>query len=620
MHKAASSTLVVALVACVVIGSTANAQLTSTTGNAEEVVGLWKAKRSFRQEAHGPLVIESNGAAFTAHMVGRAVPVRVDGGELTFEMPNGKGTFRGKLEPGGAILGHWLRPGSPVNNSRYSSPVVLTADGSNRWRGNVAPLEDEFTFYLLATKQPDGSIAAVLRNPERDYGTQLGVERITRNGNALNLIARRGGQERVVATGAYDAANQMISLAFPSRAGIYEFRRDGNDSEFYPRGKSPGRYTYQPPMTTRDGWRTGTLDEANISRTGIEKLVQRIVEMPMDAAAAMQIHAILVARHGKLVLEEYFHGEHRDKLHETRSAAKSITAIVVGAAIQAGALLTLSTPVYQAMNGGAFPAGLDSLKKAMTLEHLLTMSSGYFCDDSNNDAPGNEERMWDQEQEPDFYRYTMRVAMATPPGEKSVYCSASPNLALGVLGRATGESPEYSFDRLIAGPLKIERYAWPLDPAFNPYGGGGLQLIPRDFLKLAQLMLNGGTWEGKRILAPDFVASASARLYNLRNLKYGYLWWVEDYPYKARTIATYSARGAGGQIIMVVPELDLVLALYAGNYSSGAAMTSSLNLIPTLLLPAVLQPGDNRNAAVVERAYRSPYGRSPDGSRVKPKT
>ena len=100
----------------------------------------------------------------------------------------------------------------------------------------------------------------------------------------------------------------------------------------------------------------------------------------------------------------------------------------------------------------------------MTLEHLLTMSSGYFCDDTNPDAPGNEDTMLDQSDEPDYYRYTLKVPMATAPGEKSVYCSINPNLALGVVGRATGESPLDTFDRLLGAPMKIDRYGWPLDP------------------------------------------------------------------------------------------------------------------------------------------------------------
>ncbi len=597
--------------------------LAETTGSANELAGLWKAKKRFGPDARGTLVLQRSGSAWTADMAGRIVPVSIANGELTFSLPDNGGTFHGKRDDQGVIRGHWLRPGTQVywrTTPVGASLVVLRPDGPNRWRGNVDPIEDTFTFYLLLQPQPDGSLRAVLRNPERDMGTQQGVGRLTRDGNALKLIGRRGGKEQEVANGTYDPENAVITFAFPSRGGSYDFIRDGDDSAFYPRGKQPGRYAYRPPLARDDGWTVSTLDAENIDRATIEKFVQQILDTPMDSPDAPQVHGLLIARHGKLVLEEYFHEQDRDQLHNTRSASKSLTSLLVGAAMHAGVPLKLSSPVYQVMNGGTFPPDLEPQKRAMTLENLLTMSSGYFCDDTNDDAPGNEDKMWDQEAEPDFYRYTMKVPMATPPGENAVYCSASPNLALGMLGRAAHESPMSLFDRLIGEPMKMRRYEWGLDPAGNPYGGGGMSLLLRDFIKLGQLMLNGGTWQGRRIVSKDFVVRASAPLYHLRNIYYGYLWWSEDYPYKNRTVHTFSARGAGGQTVTVIPELDLIVATFAGNFSSRKGMfAASTDPIPHIILPAVREPGDDKHAPVIEREYVTPYGASKDGSRVAKK-
>src|SRR6185312_17099986 len=137
--------------------------------------------------------------------------------------------------------------------------------------------------------------------------------------------------------------------------------------------------------------------------------------------------------------------QYRQKLPGTRSATKSLTATGVGAAIEAGAPLKLSSPVYETMAA----ATDDPRKKAMTLEHLLMMRSGYFCDDGNPAAPGNENTMTDQSEEPDFYRFTLKVPMAFDPDTTSVYCSASPNLALGMVGAVTHESQMRTFDRLL---------------------------------------------------------------------------------------------------------------------------------------------------------------------------
>jgi len=596
----------------------------ATAVAADDLSGLWTAKKRFGPDVRGTLILQRSGKKWVADFAGRALTVASANGELTFTVTNG-GRFEGKLDDRGVVRGFWYRLGTPVNGGDRTtpigaSPVVLKPDGANRWRGSVDPAEDSFTFYLLLEPQPDGSFHALLRNPEFDLGTQQGVERLTRDGDKLKLIGKRGGKEQDVALGTYDAENQVMTLVFPSRGGSYDFVRDTAGSAFYPRGKEPGRYAYRQPLALDDGWPVSTLDAENIDRATMVKFVQGILDMPMDSNDTPQFHGVLIARHGKVVLEEYFHDQTRDKLHNLRSASKSVTSLIVGAAMHAGVPLKLSSPVFQVMNGGTFPADLEPQKRAMTLEHLLTMSGGYFCDDTNDAAPGNEETMWDQPEEPDFYRYTMKVPLATPPGENSVYCSAMPNLALGMAGRAAHEDPMVLFDRLIAQPLKIRRYEWGLDRVGHPYGGGGMSLQLRDFAKIGQLMLNGGTWEGRRIVSPQFVARASSPLYHLRKIYYGYFWWIEDYPYKDRTVRIFSARGSGGQTVTVVPELDLVIATLAGNFSSRKGMGGASTVpIPRIILPAVREPGDDKNAPVIEREFESPYGPSTDGSRVAKK-
>ncbi len=553
---------------------------------AEELTGLWQAKRRFGPDARGPLVLEKTPSGWTADFLGRMLPVRAD---LSFDLANGEGSFRGRMQDDGSIAGHWTPPNSVIHGFKYASPVRLEPDGKNRWNGNVEPRHDTFTLYLMMQKRPDGTVGAFLRNPERNIGVFYDVDRLVLDGRKADLIGKRRGakEESVLLSGVYDPEREVLSIFFPSRGGTYDFRRDDEHSDFYPRGKNPGRYVYRPPLARDDGWPTSTLEEADIDRAGIERFIQTLIDTPIESIHTPIVEGILIARHGKLVLEEYFHGEHRDKLHESRSAAKSLAATLVGAALEAGVPLELSSPVYQVMNGGTFPADLDPQKRAMTLEHLLMMRSGFFCDDSNPDAPGNENTMLEQEDEPDYYRYTLRLPMDRKPGEKGVYCSIDPNLALGVLNRATGEPVMETFDRLLGSPMKFKTYAWPLDPAGHPYGGGGVQLLPRDFMKMGQLMLDGGMWKGRRILSRDFVARASSPLHDLSKIQYGYLWWSINYPYKDRTVRAFFAGGNGGQGIMVVPDLDLVIATYGGSYSDRGGLYIQQELAPKYMLPAV---------------------------------
>jgi len=120
---------------------------------------------------------------------------------------------------------------------------------------------------------------------------------------------------------------------------------------------------------------------------------------------------------------------------------------------------------------------------------------------------------------------------------------------------------------------------------------------------------------GRRILDAAFVARATAPLYHLRKVTYGYLWWSEAYPYKDRTVPVFRATGAGGQYLTVVPELDLVVAMFGANYAS-RAQGELHNYMPRHILPAVREAGDDPRAPVRSRDFTSPYGASKDGSRV----
>jgi CubicO group peptidase (beta-lactamase class C family) len=601
------------LVCCIVALTSIVVAAQVSTAPTNDLSGLWRATKRFAPFGSARLIVTQDGSGYRADMLGWSVPIRPKDGKLFFELPNDLGAFRGKLDQQRNISGHWFR-------AKTASPVTLRPDRPGRWTGNVNTLQDDFTFFLLLEKEGPHSWRAVLRNPQFDFGGQQRISRLVSEGGELKLLGTRTGKEEPVARGTFDREREAISLVFPSRGGTYDFARERDESEFYPRGKKPAKYRYHAPPALDDGWPIGTLEAVGIDRLATERFVQLLLEMPMDSLESPQVHALLIARHGKLVLEEYFHGEHRAKLHGTRSAAKSVTAILAGAAIKLGAL-RLNSPVYQVMNGGAFPADLEPQKRSMTLEHLLTMSSGHFCDDTNDQAPGNEDKMWDdQTEEPDFYRYILKVPLVTTPGENAVYCSGVANLALGMVDRSLKEFPLYSFDRLIATPLHISNYAWLLDPAGNPYGGGGTHFLPRDFIKFGQLMLNEGAWDGKQVLARDFVREAMTPQYHLRKIQYGYLWWIEDWPYKDRTVRAVMALGAGAQSITVVPELELVVAMYGGGYSSRVQLNITHEYVPRYLLPAVRQAGDNKNSPVNERDYHTSYGKSAEGGRVLPRS
>jgi CubicO group peptidase (beta-lactamase class C family) len=607
--------LVLGLLGAFVERGPVSAQTTTAAAPAgrstAELTGLWRAIQRFGPDERGPLIIDRTSTGWTADFLGRLWRVEEKGGVLTFALPEGRGTFRAKLNrDGGLSGGQWFQPPSAIAPS-YGNSIAFHAEGRNRWRGEVIPWEDRFTLHLMVERRSEGTTSAFIRNPERNAGFIEGIERLERDGNSIRLIGRPlgGGEPRAAASGTFDADSGVLRLNFPRWGGSYDFRPEGDDSDFWPRDRRPGRYVYHAPLARDDGWPVATLEEENIDRRGIEALIQMILDMPMDSANAPDVHGILIARHGKLVLEEYFHGFDRDRPHVTRSASKSITATLVGAAIQAGLPVRLNDRVYRVMNGGRFPEGLEPRKRAMTLENLLTMSSGIHCDDSDPNAPGNEERMVDQTEEPNYWRFYMALPMDRMPGERSIYCSGDPNLAIGVLTHATGEQAMDLFDRLLARPLGLSRHSWFVSPSLQPYGGGSVSLLPRDFLKFGQLMLNGGTWKGRRILSRQFVARASSQICPLNRIGYGYLWWTTDFPYKGRQVRAYWAGGNGGQGVLVVPELDLVIETLGGNYNSRSSTIEIQQGYPArYILPAVRERGDPRDAPVKPQEFKLVYG------------
>jgi CubicO group peptidase (beta-lactamase class C family) len=547
-----------------------------TAQSPPDLSGLWSATLRFGPDIHGPLVLHRTADGWRADIAGFSVPARVEGQSgqgVRFELPDAKGALRD---------GFWIQPDG------FASPVHLVQEGPNRWRGTVVPLENRLAFYLPITRQPDGTYRTYLRNPERNIGVFIRARSIELDGTTIKLIGPLGrrGPDTTLAQGRYE--DGVITL--PLRGATFDFTRvsDSTTSPFYPRGRPPQRYHYTPPLALADGWPVAPVESVGISRAAIERVVQMLIDMPMDSLSTVQIHSLLIARHGKLAVEEYFHGFSRDQVHDTRSASKSWTGTLIGAAMQAGVPLRLDTPVYRTMLDSV-PAELDPKKGAMTLEHLLTMTAGFNCDP--NDTTSADEDAMENRGVTDWYGYTLDdVPLISAPGERIFYCSTEPNLAGGMLARVAHQSQLALFDRLLARPLGLRHYYLFLRGG-DIYGGGGYRLLPRDFAKLAQLMLNGGRWNGKQIVSRDWVRRSTAPLRDLTpSQQYGYLWNSVVYDYNGRTMRAFFAGGNGGQVSMAVPDLDLVIAFTGGNYADAATFRAQRTFVPDYLLPAVTAP------------------------------
>jgi CubicO group peptidase (beta-lactamase class C family) len=579
------------VLACALVLAVAPAAA-QTPAEAPNIDGLWAARMRYGPDVRGPLLIERRQGRLIAEIAGREVEAREANGEIRLELPNGAGSFRGRFSNREAsITGHWVQPRTMSGGMAMASPVTLTRLRTGAWQGNVAPMDDAITMFLSIHTDESGVIRAYLRNPERNVGVLQQIDRIERRGNHLTMIGRfRGrGQEQVFAEAEYDHNNDLIPFHFPQFGVTMDFTQASPEDKrsFYPRGETPAAYAYAPPPVLDDGWRTGTLEEVGIDRARISALVERIAREPQTSLATPQVHALLIARHGRLVLEEYFHGYGRHSAHDTRSASKSMGAILVGAAVHNGAPFTPQSRVVESVDPALLPARVDPRLASMQVEHLLTMSSGFDCDDDNSDSPGNEDAMQEQRNERNWWRFGLAVPMARDPGAQAIYCSMNPMLAGAVIAHETGRWLPDVFDEQVARPLDIDRYYLNLTPTGDWYLGGGAQFELRDFMKMGQLVLNGGTWNGRRVLDRAFVQQMTAPLVQLQDRTYGYYWWSQEMAYRDRQVRVIYAAGNGGQLVMAVPELDLVIAFYSGDFGHRAALTAQRVYIPEFILPAV---------------------------------
>ncbi|MCP3097951.1 beta-lactamase family protein [Myxococcus sp. K15C18031901] len=553
----------------------------------DALVGLWGSEQVLGPQVRGELTLIRREGTWRARIAGFDVPVRVEGQKVDFLLPGGQGALRGSLsEDGRRVTGHWLQPRVNMSGMKFATPVSLSALQPGVWRGAVAPLEDRFSLYLVVRKRQDGAVEAFVRNPERNFGNRL-VFRVGLQEGVVRLTPVSGN---VRLEGTYDAESGRLSLLVPALDRVFDFTRRERDQAvgLYARTPAPGPYVYQAPIAEDDGWKTASLGEVGMKVEPVRQLVQRILDQEPGPESAPAIQGLLVARHGKLVVEEYFQGFDKERPHDLRSMAKSYASVLIGIALERGAPFTVDTPVVS-----LFPEyegklqNLDARKRALTVAHLMSMSTGLACDDDDPASPGNEDRLDDSV--PDWYRHTLDLPMVGAPGKKGVYCSANINLLGGVLRNTTRTwIPEF-FHQHLAVPLQLRDYHVDLMPDGEQYLGGGIYMRPRDALKLGQLYLSKGTWNGRRVVGARWVERSTANQSTMSDGRtYGYAWWRHELRVGDRVYSQYEGSGNGGQLVMVVPELDLVVMFTAANYNHVAIWRKFREeLLPRYILAAV---------------------------------
>jgi CubicO group peptidase (beta-lactamase class C family) len=351
---------------------------------------------------------------------------------------------------------------------------------------------------------------------------------------------------------------------------------------------------YSVPDLTGDGWQTASLDEVGINEKKIGEAIARIRDN-----AYQNVHNILIVKDGKLVFEEYFSGytwdyngdQFRgeltdfgpDTIHNLASVTKSFTSALVGIAIDQGFIEGVNEKVF-----AFFPeyANLnDERKDKITLQHLLTMTSGLGWNEMELPYSNTTNDLVQLFIVSDPIEYILAKPVVSEPGTKWYYNGGGTNLLGEVIRATTGLRMDDFAEKVLFGPLSITNYEW---DHINPdmiHASGNLKLRPRDMAKLGYLFLNGGTWKGERIVSEEWIAESTKDHVSLSGAEgYGYQWWLKTYHSHSLSVDSFYAAGWGGQTIMVFPSLDMVVVFTGANYVGESPVDE---IITRYILPAV---------------------------------
>ena len=356
-----------------------------------------------------------------------------------------------------------------------------------------------------------------------------------------------------------------------------------------------------------DDWETASPEDVGIDAAVLCKITQELAAQGNHAAALpdrRNVHAVLVVRHGKLVFETYAAGKDENwgeplgvvphdagTKHDVRSISKSVVSLLFGIALERKLIAGTDVPVMS-----FFPeyAELKTPKwDKILLRHLLSMTPGYdWNEDTDWMDPYNTERAMYEAADP--YRYILGREVVHKPNARWQYNSGATTLLGAVLKKATGKSLDEFAKEALFDPLPIEDFEWSVLLNGEPDAGGGLRLRPRDTAKIGQLVLNGGTWHGQRVVPEDWVKQSTKPRFVTSwggGMHYGYQWWLGTSPFGAgRTVDWIAAFGLGGQRIFIVPTLDLVVVTNAGLYADGGQSAIVRTVFEYRVLPAIRDP------------------------------
>ncbi|MCK1541597.1 serine hydrolase [Bradyrhizobium sp. 179] len=292
-------------------------------------------------------------------------------------------------------------------------------------------------------------------------------------------------------------------------------------------------------------WATSTPEEQGMDSARLARLVETVGGYNQDS--------LTIIRHGRIVTDAYYAPYLAGITHDLRSVTKSVVSTLTGIQVQKGQLDSVDRAVVDLFPDKRID-GIDDRKKAMTVQSLLDMTSGLAWIEK---AYTPDETIMKMYAAPDRTAFVLNQPMATVPGASFNYNGGNPYLLSALVNVKSGQNAFDFAKKELFEPLGIKSAKWgQVDDQGVTDGEAGLYLAPHDMARIGYLYLQGGVWEGKRLIPSAWVERAKAGPVEATfGFHYGNLWWSN--PEKG----TYMARGRHSQLILVIPRLDVIVVM-----------------------------------------------------------
>jgi CubicO group peptidase (beta-lactamase class C family) len=300
------------------------------------------------------------------------------------------------------------------------------------------------------------------------------------------------------------------------------------------------------PEVLNDGWPVSTPEAQGLDRQTLASGYDAAAKLPYS-------YSLLVVRNGYLISEQYFNGDSREVANNVKSVSKSVLSGLVGIALAQRYLDSLNQRMLSFFPEYVTPS-LDPRKYDISIRHLLMMRAGF----------GRDEDVYFQVyNSSNWIRTTIELPLLSSPGERMVYNTFETHLVSAILTKASGMSTYEFAGRYLCEPLGITLHFWEQDPQGYYFGGNSMGFTPRDLAKFGSLYLAGGYINGRQIIPKQWIDESLSNFTNfqnqiwgdLNNYNYGYLWWMGELD----GYRVYFALGHGGQFVLNVPDLDMIV-------------------------------------------------------------